>query len=175
MAITYFGNTSVVSARAWGQNQIAGNLYTAPVSGNITTGHIQGTCVGPDSTKVRMAVYAQSGSDPGALVCLSDEQVLTVAMGLTTLTLTFSTPGAVVSGTPYYLMFYLGDSGGGTSMNVRRTNVGTARHRVSGITYPTPANPFGTAGSVTDTYYIEAGIDDTPAAAAFVPRIIAIT
>lgn len=172
MAITYFGNTTFVSTNAAGDNAIIGILVAAPVSGNITTarGYIQNS--GPtDPMSMKVLVYADSGSHPAALVCASDSLTgITIASGMALRTFTFSTPGAVVSGTSYWLCFF--GSGGGNGYTFRRDTTGTQAFR-AGPAYPTVPNPFGTDSGLTSRkLYLEAGIDDTPAAAAFVPQIV---
>ena len=114
--------------------------HTASATENIISGAAR-LWVDTGTASVRMCVYADSAGDPGALVSISDAEIIS---NTTEAEIPFTFPGTdgVVNGSDYHIGFTWPDPGTNNIYWSRDTTASQAKQNSSDA-----ADPFGTPGS----------------------------
>lgn len=140
-----FGKTSNgASSSNSSATRTSASLATPATNGTITAGHVR-ISITSGTTTTKMALYADSGGSPGALLAESDPVVISnTTEAQIDYVFTGANQVAVVGGTSYWVAVAWQDPGT-PSVTISRDN--TASGRVENLAYA--PNPFGTATAQT--------------------------
>lgn len=160
------GKTAVgATFSSWptGYVEVAGP-YVASASGAITAVNLYVAGNATDANPVRGEVYADSAGAPGALVATGAAVTVNAGQAAGWISSAVSS-ASIVNGSSYWFGFMPG--GGPNGCSFYKDTVAGASRYVSGVTYPTAPDPFGSPSTFTDQ--LSAYIDFTPAASASPP------
>jgi beta-glucanase (GH16 family) len=167
-----FGNTTVGSLTDEGDaNYLNGSQFTAgSTSGTLSSMSAFVAAIGSSpNNKYQLAIYADSGNQPGALIAKSAEGTL-VANSWNTLPIT----AAIAANTKYWLMY----NTNGTNIavnNLKLTTGGTGGYTSNGASFGTIPSPFGafTANTLSFSIYATYTVAVNPALSATPTGLIA--
>ena len=131
--------------------------YTAPRAGNVTklTGYIAGRNVGTTTQAVRAVLYADAGGNPGALLGVSNEVIVTHRQAWRWVDFIFSSPVAIPAGRIW--MGYFAGSATSSVVQMRYDTIGgDEKYNKNSTAYPAASNPFGTASTASAHYSLYA-------------------
>jgi len=131
--------------------------YTAPRAGNVTklTGYIAGRNVGTTTQAVRAVLYADAGGNPGALLGVSNEVIVTHRQAWRWVDFIFSAPVAIPAGRIW--MGYFAGSATSSVVQMRYDTIGgDEKYNKNSTAYPAASNPFGTASTASAHYSLYA-------------------
>jgi glucose/arabinose dehydrogenase/PKD repeat protein len=160
-AVSVFGTTTPGS-RTDGPSTDSKEVskFTAPATGNVTkmTGYISGRNASPGSQPIRAVIYADSGSNPGALLGVSNEVIVQAGQAWGWVDFTFPSPVAVQPGRVW--MGYIVGAFTGTKRVIQLRYdpiTGDEKYNKNPGGYAAgPSNPFGAASTSSAHYSIYA-------------------
>jgi PKD repeat protein len=154
--VSIFGTTtpgSGTDSAAIGYKEVS--KFTAPRAGNVTkvTGYIRGRQTNTSTQPVRVVLYADSGGNPGALLGVSREVIVSANQGWAWVDFTFASPVAIQAGT-IWMGFFAGTPSGNKSLIQMHydTIAGDEKYNKNSSAYPAASNPFGATSTAAAHY-----------------------
>lgn len=143
--------------------------FTASASGTIKTGHAHAWLDAAGSVATKLIVYANNAGAPGAKLCESDVKTLTNTTDVVQdYTFSGGNQAAVTSGTDYWVGLAWNDPGT-QSLNLGRDGTASGRQEVTGFSWPTLPDPYGTPTAQTGPVAVWVDVETPPVGDSYTP------
>lgn len=132
------------SSSASSTDKIAVSRVSPTATGTVTAGHARAWLSAAGTSNTKIVIYADAAGAPGALLAVSDQLAITATTeGQRDYVFSGGNQITVTQGVNYWVGLMWSDPGT-PSLNLSRDGDANGRLEVSGFTYPTAPNPFGT-------------------------------